>query len=162
MLRWVNREMKHLQGGLFTEHFDNFLVEEGIAHNKQGKLSALAPEFIPLKHNLKMQAYPHPNECIPVITQTNAPIELNALAEIFIPRVDLLSVCASNDTLLNTKSNSVKQGPTKAKQNPHLLKLRCFYFNARSLKSKLTDLHDILYNVTYDVIGVSETWFTNK
>ena len=41
------------------------------------------------------------------------------------------------------------------------MKLLCFYFNARSLKSKLTDLHDILYNVKYDVIRVSETWINS-
>ena len=88
---------------------------------------------------------------------------LERSAEIFIPRVDLLllGLCNSNGTLLNAISNSVNEEPIKMKQNHHLLKLRCFYFNAHSLKSKLTDLHDKLYNATYDVIGVSETWINS-
>ena len=40
--------------------------------------------------------------------------------------------------------------------------LRCYYFNARSLKSKLADLHNVLYSNNYDLIGVSETWLNDK
>ena len=40
----------------------------------------------------------------------------------------------------------------------NISKLRYLYFNARSLKPKLAELHDILYSMEYDVIGVSETW----
>ena len=108
----MNTELQHLRGGLLSEHCDTFLVKEGMVHNKQGKLSALAPEFIPLKQNFKMQAHPQPNECIfrPDNTQTNAPTQLNALAEIFIPRIDLLPFCDSNDAPLHTKSNSSNKG----------------------------------------------------
>ena len=36
--------------------------------------------------------------------------------------------------------------------------LKCYYFNARSLKNKLAELHLLLHEQTYDVISVSETW----
>ena len=44
----------------------------------------------------------------------------------------------------------------------HTPMLRCYYFNARSLKSKLADLHNVLYSRKYDLIGVSETWLNDK
>jgi len=36
--------------------------------------------------------------------------------------------------------------------------LRCFYFNARSLKNKLAELHLLLHDGIYDIIAVSESW----
>ena len=36
--------------------------------------------------------------------------------------------------------------------------LKCFYFNSRSLKNKLSELHVLLHSSQYDIISVSETW----
>ena len=36
--------------------------------------------------------------------------------------------------------------------------LKCYYFNARSLKNKLTELQLLLHEHIYDVTSVSETW----
>ena len=40
--------------------------------------------------------------------------------------------------------------------------LSCYYFNARSLSNKLSDLHLLLGSMKYDVICVTETWGTNS
>ena len=39
--------------------------------------------------------------------------------------------------------------------------LRCYYCNARSLKNKLAELYDILYNGFYNVICISESWLSD-
>ena len=39
-----------------------------------------------------------------------------------------------------------------------ILQLKLKYFNARSLRSKLSDLHVVLYSHNFDVICVAETW----
>ena len=50
--------------------------------------------------------------------------------------------------------------PTNLKVS--FVKIRAIYFNARSLRAKLCELHDILYNNLYNVICVSETWLDPK
>jgi exonuclease III len=36
--------------------------------------------------------------------------------------------------------------------------LKILYFNARSIRNKLSDLHDAMYNQLFDIICISETW----
>src|SRR5437870_4037676 len=38
--------------------------------------------------------------------------------------------------------------------------INCFYCNARSVKNKLIDLHDILYCGLYNIVTFSETWLS--
>lgn len=38
----------------------------------------------------------------------------------------------------------------------------CLYFNARSLRSRLTELHQFLYAASYSIIAITETWLDDS
>ena len=38
--------------------------------------------------------------------------------------------------------------------------LNCFYCNARSIKNKLLELHDVLYGGFYNIVCISESWLS--
>src|ERR1044071_7310595 len=41
--------------------------------------------------------------------------------------------------------------------------MKCSYFNARSIKNKLPDLHDFIYDVAApDVVFITETWLNES
>ena len=89
------------------------------------------------------------------------PSNFSALAPVFIPRLINVNAQESLCTMDRPVVNMTKQVYAENNET-HTPMLRCYYFNARSLKSKLADLHNVLYSRKYDLIGVSETWLNDK
>ena len=56
------------------------------------------------------------------------------------------------------------QRPDNSTNNKNSSVLRCFYQNARSLKSenKLRDFQDTVYVNQYDIVAITETWLTSE
>ena len=86
---------------------------------------------------------------------------LSASAPVFVPRILNVNSHKSPFSMGRSMLDTKNLGYTEPR-NSHVPMLRCYYFNARSLKSKLADLHSILYSNKYDVIGVSETWLNEN
>jgi len=132
---------------------------------KQGLTSTLSPfarEFLPRS-----------TPCI---------LSLSPYAEEFFPKPKLNGVCSSNyyntsvlsfepTFITSDTNNSYLKRPSQQHNNlsgasvsnvfmnrPRPFGLKAIYFNARSVRNKLNDLHAIMYTESYDIICISETW----
>ena len=68
---------------------------------------------------------------------------LSPLAECFIPR--------SNQTNVDAEGNFERFSTNR---------INCVSLNARSLRGKINELHDLLYNSNYSIIAINETWLS--
>jgi hypothetical protein len=84
----------------------------------------------------------------------HACLGLNVHAPTFVPAL------RQPVTLLPTRS---PYSPTpSASTYPSLRRLGVLYFNARSIVNKLSEIHDLLYAGTHDIICISETWLSAR
>ena len=87
---------------------------------------------------------------------------LSALAPIFVPastvNIDSGTVKPSRLHELSTLKSKITTSNYKPAYGNENTKV--YYFNARSIRSRLFDLHQILYSGLYSVICISESWLS--
>ena len=85
----------------------------------------------------------------------------NTAAPCFIPGA-LKHVTLSDCSKVHVTPHQPSVSRAPAAVNYYVLKF--FYFNARSIRTKLADLHDLLYNSPekHKVICITETWLSSK
>ncbi|CAF0743162.1 unnamed protein product [Brachionus calyciflorus] len=69
-----------------------------------------------------------------------------------------LNLKDSNKKQKNSTSNSLNS-QSFIRSNEGLNKLTCYYTNATSLRNKINELKVLLTQFSYDLIGITETWF---
>ena len=59
--------------------------------------------------------------------------------------------------------NSLKTNTHPTVSNDSMIaKINVFYFNSRSIKNKLTELHHELYSLGHEIICITETWLDKR
>ena len=77
--------------------------------------------------------------------------------------VDSRNELPTSHNCFTTESSSIMNSESFANKVIYENKLlKCLSFNARSLKNKFAELHDILYNDAFDIICICETWLSTS
>jgi len=65
-----------------------------------------------------------------------------------------------DSTQKSSDRHELRSGAAENPTDNQATNLRCFYTNANSLKGKMHELRQRIGKDTYDIVGITETWFT--